>query len=96
MSVHVVIKRRFQLSKPEELVPLLKELSSRAKKQKGYVSTEILQSLENTEDYLVVSVWETAEDWKKWFLSGERKTIQDQVDSLIGERTFYEVFEPLS
>lgn len=96
MSVHVVIKRRFQLSKPEKLVPLLQELSTRAGEQPGYVSTETLQSLESPEDYLVVSVWESAEDWEKWFLSAERKAIQDKVDSLIGERTFYEIFKPLS
>lgn len=96
MPVHVVIKRRFQMSQPEKLSPLLNELSSRAKEQPGYISSEILQSLENPEDYMVVSIWDTAEDWKKWFMSKERKDIQDRVDSLIGERTFYELFQPLA
>lgn len=95
MPVHVVIKRRFQMSQPEKLVPLLKELSSRAREQPGYISTETLQSLENPEEYMVISVWDAAEDWKRWFLSKERKDIQDRVDSLIGERTFYEIFQPL-
>lgn len=95
MAVYVVIKRKFKISKPEKLMPLLQELSRRAKEQSGYLSTVTLQSSENQEDYLVISKWESAEDWKRWFLSRERRDIQGEVDSLIGERTFYEVFQPL-
>jgi len=96
MAVHVVIKRKFRMNQPEEILPLLKELNLRAKDQPGYISTATLQSTEDLGDYLVVSVWETIEDWNKWFLNPQRKEIQDQVDSLIGERTFYEVFRPVS
>jgi heme-degrading monooxygenase HmoA len=95
MTVHVVIKRKFKINQPEKLMPLLKKLSSRAKEQPGYISTETLQSVANLEDYMVVSKWDTAEDWQKWFQSKERRDIQGQVDSLIGERTFYEIFQPL-
>jgi heme-degrading monooxygenase HmoA len=96
MAVHVVIKRKFQINKPEKLVPLLRELSIGAQAQTGYISTETLQSVESPEECMVVSKWETAEDWERWFTSKERRDIQNQVDSLIGERTFYEVFQPLS
>ena len=77
-------------------MPSLKELSIRAKEQPGYISTETLQSTENLEDYMVVSKWDTAEDWQKWVLSKERRDIQGKVDSLIGERTFYEIFQPVT
>lgn len=95
MAVHVVIKRKFRMNQPEEILPLLKELNLRAKDQPGYISTDTLQSTEDLGDYLVVSVWETIEDWNQWFLNAQRKEIQNQVDSLIGERTFYEVFRPV-
>ncbi len=96
MSVYVVIKRKFRMNHPEELFPLLHELNERAKAQEGYISTDTLQSIDNSEDYLVVSKWETAENWKTWFTSKERRDIQGQVDSLIGERTFYEIFQPVT
>ena len=96
MAVQVIIKRKFKVDSPEELVPLLTELRARAKDQSGYISGETLRSLDNPEDYLVFSKWETAEDWKKWFHSKERRDIQGEVDSLIGEKTFYEIFEPVS
>ena len=95
MAVHVVIKRRFRMNQPDELIPLLKELNDRAKVQPGYISTDTLQSTEDLGDYLVISVWESVEDWDKWFRNTQRKEIQDQVDSLIGERTFYEVFRSI-
>ena len=96
MAVQVIIKRKFKIDNPEELIPLLTELRIRAKDQPGYISGETLRSLDNPEDYLVFSKWETADDWKKWLHSKERRDIQGEVDSLIGEKTFYEVFETVS
>ena len=40
--------------------------------------------------------WETAGDWKRWYTSKERREIQGRVDSIIGEKAFYEIFEPVS
>jgi len=96
MAVQVIIKRKFKVDNLEELIPLLTELRIRAKDQPGYISGETLRSLDNPEDYLVFSKWETVDDWKKWFHSKERRDIQGEVDSLIGEKTFYEIFEPVS
>jgi heme-degrading monooxygenase HmoA len=96
MPVQVIIKRKWQVDNPEELLPLLTELRSFAKEQPGYISGETLRSLDDPDDYMVVSKWETADDWKKWLQSKKRRDLQGRVDSLIGERTFYEIFESVS
>ena len=96
MSIQVIIKRKWQTNNPEALFPLLTKIRSLAQKQPGYISGETLRSLDDPEDYMVVSKWETADDWKKWLQSKERRDLQGQVDSLIGERTFYEIIEPVS
>ena len=96
MPIQVIIKRKWQTDNPKALFPLLTKLRSLAKKQPGYISGETLRSLDDPEDYLVVSKWETANDWKKWLHSKERRDLQGRVDSLIGEKTFYEIFEPVS
>jgi heme-degrading monooxygenase HmoA len=96
MPVYVLIKRKLKINDPEKLTPLLSELSERAQLQKGYISTDILQHVDNPGEYLVVSRWETEENWKAWLQSKERRDIQGRVDSLIGERTFYEIFKPVS
>ena len=96
MPIQVIIKRKWQVDKPEALIPLLTELRALAQKQPGYISGETLRSLDNPEDYMVVSHWETADDWQKWLQSKARRNLQGRVDSLIGEKTFYEIYEPVS
>jgi heme-degrading monooxygenase HmoA len=90
-----MIKRKWKVDKPQDLLPLLEKLHAHAKIQPGYISGETLRSIEDPEDFLVVSKWETAEDWKNWLNSKERREIQGRVDSLIGEKTFYEVYETI-
>ena len=96
MPVKVMIKRKWQVDKPEELFPLLATLRALAKEQPGYISGETLRSLDAPEDFLVISIWETADDWKKWLQNKKRRDLQGKVDSLIGEKTFYEMFETVS
>lgn len=96
MPVQVIIKRKFQVNSPQELFPLLTELHDHAKVQPGYISGQTLKNLDNPEEYLVISTWETVDDWNKWVSSKERRDIQGRLDSVIGERTFYEIFEPVS
>jgi len=96
MSVHVMSIRKFQIEETEKMNSLLAELNSRSKKQPGHISREILRSLDNPGEYLVRVEWETAEYWDKWLHSKERRDIQGKIDSIIGEKTFFEVFEPVS
>ena len=96
MSVHVMSIRKFQIEETEKLISLLAELSSHLKEQPGYISRETLRSLDNPGEYLVKCEWETVEYWDKWLHSKERRDIQGKIDSLIGEKTFFEVFEPVS
>jgi len=96
MSVHVMSIRKFQIEETEKLISLLAELSSRSKEQPGHISRETLRSLDNPGEYLVRGEWETVEYWDKWLNSKERRDIQGKIDSIIGEKTFFEVFEPVS
>ena len=93
MAIHVVIKRKFRMNKPDELVPLMLEMNKLARRQPGYISTNILQSREDPDNFMVISAWETEDDWKAWFGNSDRRSLQNDIDSLIGERTFYEVFD---
>jgi len=93
MSVHVMIKRRWQVGDPGKLFPLMRSLNEKAREQKGYLSTEILRSSEKKENFLIVSRWESMDDWQNWLASQVRRDWQAKIDSLIGEKTFYEVYE---
>ena len=96
MPIKVFIKRKWQVDKPEELLPLLAALREVAREQPGFISGETLRSLDDPEDFLVISIWETADDWNKWLQNKKRRDLQGKVDSLIGEKTFYEMFETVS
>ena len=95
MPIQVIIKRKWQTDKHEELIPLLTEIRSRAKKQPGYISGETLRCLDCPGEYMVISTWNTVEDWNNWLNSEERKKIQSQVDALLGETTEYRIYESL-
>lgn len=96
MPIEVIIKRKLLINNPEDLIPLLSDLRSLAMEQPGYLSSETLRSIENPDEYMVVSKWETTDDWNRWYKSKNRREIQGKVDSLIGEKTFYELFETVS
>jgi heme-degrading monooxygenase HmoA len=71
---------------------LLKELRSRATVQPGYISGETLRKIDTPDEYLVISTWESVEDWSKWSTSQERKEIQGKIDTLLGGKTEHAIF----
>ncbi len=93
MLVKVLIKRSVTREKEAALVDLITQLRTLASRQPGYVSGETLRNAENPDEYLVISTWQSMEDWKKWFDSKERSSIQDKIDGLLGKKTAYEVFQ---
>ena len=46
-------------------------------------------------EYLVLSTWNSLDDWNRWFDSEHRKALQKQIDDLLGEKTNYQIYEPL-
>ena len=95
MAVKILIKRKVPDSKNQELSRLLKHLRALTMIQRGYISGETLQRVDAPNENLVISTWQSAEAWRDWILSGERKDIQDRIDSLLGEPTSYEIYEHL-
>jgi len=96
MAVSIIIKR---LVKDEtiaaRLAPLIVQLRSRATVQPGFLTDQTFSCLDCEGEYLIMSTWNTLEDWNKWMHSQERLTIQKKVDELLGEKTFYRYYEPV-
>ena len=92
MAVKILIKRKVPKDKGKEMIPLFRKLRALATNQSGYISGETLKSLDRPDVFLVISTWQSPEDWEKWLISKERQEIQDQVDALLGGKTEYEVF----
>jgi heme oxygenase (mycobilin-producing) len=94
MHVKIISKRVFKIKKKEKLIPLLGQLRKNAEKQKGFISRSTYSSLSDPGEYIVISEWETADDWIEWKNDKKTRKIQGDIDSLIGEKTFFNIFRP--
>jgi len=92
MAVKIIIKREVRKEKEKELLPLLLELRSKAVAQSGYISGETLNNVDNPEEYLVISTWQSVESWKAWESSRQRKEIQRKVDAILGQKSKYSIY----
>jgi heme-degrading monooxygenase HmoA len=96
MAISVLIQRAFKdTQKAAQLAPLIVKLRSLATIQPGYLTGRTFRCLDYPGEYLVISTWNSLEDWNRWLKSEQRVAIQKQVDDLLGEETQYRIYEPL-
>ena len=96
MAVSIIIRRTVQdESMANNLAPLIVRLRSRASVQQGFLTDQTFSCLDCDGEYMIISTWNTLEDWNIWMHSDERMAIQSQVDDLLGEKTFYRYYEPI-
>ena len=92
IAVKIIITRKVPKGKEDELLPFLIELRSLATAQPGYISGETLRNLDDPEDYLVISTWQTVDNWRAWAANSQRKAIQEKIDNLLGAETEYAIY----
>ena len=92
MAVKIFIKRSVPEDKVGKLLPLFQDLRSLAMNQPGYISGETLQGIDQPGESVVISTWQTVDDWRNWVNNKERLKIQKQIDMLLGTKTEYEVY----
>ena len=94
MSVLIVIKRVYRMDQTKQLVPLLKELRTKSEKQAGFISRATYSKLNDPGELIVVMEWKTVDAWMKWMDHQDARDLQWQIDSIIGEKTFFDVYKP--
>jgi heme oxygenase (mycobilin-producing) len=92
MAVKALIKRVVPESKAREMIPLFRKMRALAMNQQGYISGETLRNLNNPDEFLVISNWESSAAWTKWLKSSERQEIQAEIDELLGGQTQYDIY----
>jgi heme-degrading monooxygenase HmoA len=96
MSIEVMVKRKIkQGPRARKLVPLILQLRTLATYQPGYISGRTLFNVENPEDCLVISEWQTLEDWYQWMKNKDRDAIQTKIEVETEEPTEYSVYAPM-
>ena len=92
MAVKILIKRDVPQDKAKAMIPLFRQMRASAATQPGYITGETLRSLEKPDEFLVISTWQSSDDWKNWLRSEERNKVQSKIDDLLGGETDYEIF----
>jgi len=92
MAVKALIKRTVPESSAREMIPLFRKMRTLAISQPGYISGETLRNLNNPEEFLVISSWQSSADWVQWLESPDRQKIQAQIDQVLGGQTRYEIY----
>ncbi len=82
------------MDKTKQLKPLLKELRKKSQKQPGFLSRTTYSNVGDPGELIVLSEWESMEDWMRWMENKEAKELQWKVDSIIGEKTSFEIYRP--
>ena len=95
MAVKILITRSIRQKVAPVLRPLIIELRAHAMKQPGYISGETLKCIDRPGEYLVISTWQSLDDWNKWLASQERKILEDKIDSIAGKTTEYGTYVQL-
>ncbi len=93
MSVTVISKRVFNIQNNDKLIDLLGKLRKHAKKQKGFISRATFTNINDSVDNIVISEWKTENHWKKWMERKEVKKLQGRIDTIIGEKTIFDVYK---
>ena len=81
--VRVIIERHCQPGKQAEMESLLVELRTKAMRQRGYISGETLQSVDDPLLWLVISTWTNADLWRMWETMPERRETLSKIEPLL-------------
>lgn len=93
MAVKIFIRRRIPEDQTHDLLPLFRRLRNLATNQSGYISGETLKNLDDPSDYLVISTWQSIDNWREWVVSRDRMEIQNEIDARLTEASVYEIYQ---
>jgi heme-degrading monooxygenase HmoA len=86
MAIKILIKRKFKEGNIQAASRFLINHRSGAMRQPGYISSETMQSLDDPDKIVVVSMWHTIEDWETWKNSETRTANESEFkDYIVGQ-----------
>ncbi len=94
--VKVVLERHLKAGKRGDFIHLLKELRTATIHQRGYVTGETLSSIDDSSVILVLSMWQSLEDWKAWEESPQRLDLEEKVEPLLSENPRVNVYQVMA
>jgi heme-degrading monooxygenase HmoA len=90
--VKVMIKRHIKDGKAKDVFSLLKEQRVKAMNQRGHLNGETLMSYQNPQCLLVISSWQSMENWLSWKESEERRANEARLEQFLESPTEYDEY----
>ena len=87
MSVRIIIDRKVKKGKEENFAKLLRKLRSRAIFSEGYISGEMLRARDDPQNYIVITAWQSVDDWEKYEKVPEMSNIHARIEKLMARPT---------
>jgi heme-degrading monooxygenase HmoA len=85
--VKVLMERTIRGQHVSQIVRLLRQLRVLAMQQPGYISGETLHGVDDPNYYLVISTWESQEQWQNWCNHPERQKLSTEIDKILESPT---------
>ena len=93
MAVKIFIRRVIPEDRTNDLLPLFRRLRNLATNQPGYISGETLKRVDDPGEYLVISTWQSIDNWREWVVSRDRLEVQNEIDARLDEASIYEIYQ---
>ena len=92
MVVKVLIKRKIRDGKLNDASKLLIKARYNAMGQPGYISSETLSGCDDSNNVLVISMWQRIEDWDQWKNGDLRAENETAFEALLKGPIEYETY----
>ena len=93
MAVKILIKRAFKEGTRKDASAMLIKSRANAIEQSGYIASETLVSYDDPNTILVMSMWQTKEDWDNYKKSAARKENERNYARIMDGVAEYEIYK---
>jgi heme-degrading monooxygenase HmoA len=91
--IRVLIERRLIEHVETFAYDAFREIRHEAIKKPGYISGETLRDIDDPNHFIVISSWQSREDWNAWASSEERLQADEQFRAALAETEKITVLE---
>ena len=90
--IKVMIKRHIKEGKAKDVFALLNKQRAKAMNQRGHLTGETLTSYQNPHCLLVISTWQSMENWIAWKENEERRANEEKLEQFLESPTEYDEY----
>ena len=92
MAVKILIKRRLKEGHFDRAADMIIQARSNALGKQGHISSETLRSLDDPNEVVIISMWETESDWKRFKDSPGRNELEAVFSQYLDGPTRYQAY----